>query len=92
MAKNTKIFKTYSDPGHGWIAVKISLLERLGIADKITPFSYMRGKTAYLEEDCDATRFVMAYKETFGVLPQYTQNKHTNGQERIRYYARYTRT
>ena len=44
----------YTDPGHGWFAVKTALLYRLDIEDKISPYSYTRGKTAYLEEDCDA--------------------------------------
>ena len=47
----------YQDPGHGWIAVKRQWLHALGIADKITYFSYQRGSTVYLEEDCDMTLF-----------------------------------
>ena len=47
----------YSDPAHGWYAVPVSELVRLGIADKITTYSYISadGLTAYLEEDCDAS-------------------------------------
>ena len=56
-----KTFKKYSDPGHGWLAVKRKLLTDLGIADKITSYSYQRGATVYLEEDCDATTFIEAY-------------------------------
>jgi hypothetical protein len=43
--------KFHEDPGHGWLCVKIAELEALGIADKITGFSYMRKQSAYLEED-----------------------------------------
>lgn len=43
----------YSDPGHGWGAVERSVLEDLGILDKITPYSYQRNNMVYLEEDCD---------------------------------------
>lgn len=50
----TKVFKHYSDPSHGWVAVKRELIESLGLAEKITVFSYEKGKTAYLEEDIDA--------------------------------------
>ncbi len=50
----TKVFKHYSDPGHGWVAVKRELIESLGLAEKITVFSYEKGKTVYLEEDLDA--------------------------------------
>ena len=52
-----KVFRAYTDPGHGWIAVKRNVLDILNIADKITPFSYQKGHTVYLEEDCDASLF-----------------------------------
>ncbi len=48
----------YSDPGHGWLAVKRQTLIDLGIADKISGYSYQRGDTVYLEEDSDAGLFV----------------------------------
>ena len=44
----------HSDPGHGWLAVKLSEIKMLGIETDISEFSYIKGKTAYLEEDCDA--------------------------------------
>lgn len=50
----TKVFKHYSDPGHGWVAVKRELIESLGLLKEITPYSYCKGKTVYLEEDVDA--------------------------------------
>jgi ABC-type transport system substrate-binding protein len=53
----------HSDPGHGWLAVKVKLLDKLGLIDKITVFSYLRGKTAYLEEDLDAGTFMSAAKD-----------------------------
>ena len=52
----------YIDPGHGWLAVKRTELEALGIADKITPYSYQKGRTVYLEEDQDAYTFIEAKK------------------------------
>ncbi len=52
----------YSDPSHGWLKVPIAELKRLGIANKISRCSYMRGKFAYLEEDADATLFVNTKK------------------------------
>ncbi len=54
------MYKFYSDAGHGWLAVKRAELVHLGIADKISHYSYQRGKTVYLEEDCDATAFCEA--------------------------------
>lgn len=43
----------YQDPGHGWAKISIKKLQELGIADKISHYSYMREDQAYLEEDCD---------------------------------------
>ena len=51
-------FKFYADAGHGWLAVKRDLLIKLEILDKITHYSYQRGKTVYLEEDCDMPLFL----------------------------------
>lgn len=48
----------YSDSGHGWLAVKIADLAKLGIKNQITGHSYKYGKTAYLEEDCDALLYL----------------------------------
>ena len=59
MAKEFTV-KFYSDPGHGWGAVKIQKLYELGIADKISSFSYQKGGTVYLEEDCDMHQFLCA--------------------------------
>ncbi len=43
-------FHYYSDPGHCWLKVRISLLEELGIADQISSYSYVMGEWAYLED------------------------------------------
>jgi len=63
MATIKKYF--HSDSGHGWLAVKRSEVEKLGIADKISGFSYQKGKTVYLEEDKDMATFKTAL-ETAG--------------------------
>ena len=57
-----KNYVFYEDPGHGWLRVPTLELVKLGIADKITPCSYIHpsGKWAYLEEDCDLTTFLIA--------------------------------
>lgn len=55
-------FTLHSDPGHGWLEVPRGLLDTLGIAGDISTYSYIRGDTAYLEEDCDASRFVEAMR------------------------------
>lgn len=43
----------YSDPGHAWGKVKRQVLSNLGIADKISRYSYQYKDNVYLEEDCD---------------------------------------
>jgi hypothetical protein len=43
----------HNDGGHGWVACKKDLVIALGIAGSISRYSYQRGGTAYLEEDCD---------------------------------------
>ena len=72
------VFTFHTDPGHGWLEVPMSLLRDLGIADKVSSYSYMRGDSAYLEEDCDAGLFVQAFLERFGSRPlidsTYTHN------------------
>ena len=49
MAKSkTNVVKfIHSDPGHAWLAVKTRELSELGIADKISQYSYVKGKTTY---------------------------------------------
>lgn len=57
-------FNYHTDAGHGWIAVKRKLLDDLGIADKISNYSYMKGQTVYLEEDQDAALFTNVLKDS----------------------------
>jgi antirestriction protein ArdC len=58
-----------SDPGHGWLVVPVSDIATLGIAQDISPYSYLspRGGKAYLEEDGDAPRFIEAYAQHYGL-------------------------
>lgn len=52
-------FKFYADAGHGWLAVKRDLLEKFGLLNNVSHYSYQRGKTVYLEEDDDASMFLV---------------------------------
>ena len=56
-------FTHYTDPGHGWVEVPRALLHELGIADKITGYSYQRGEDVFLEEDCDLSTFARAMEK-----------------------------
>ena len=82
-----KTITVYNDPGHAWGAVKISELQALGIADRISTYSYQRGKTAYLEEDCDLSVYLAALKAA-GHEIQFKE-KHTNNRSPIRSYQSY---
>jgi hypothetical protein len=85
-----KTYKFYADPGHGWLAVKISELMNLGIITQISTYSYMKGSTAYLEEDCDAALFFNAYKDKHGTEPKHNYS-HANKRSPIRSYDSYNR-
>lgn len=69
---NTLKLKSYTDAGHGWIAVKRDVLQAWGILDQVTHCSFQSktGKTVYLEEDCDATLF-MNQAKTRGVQVEF---------------------
>jgi len=66
-----KIYTYHEDPGHGWLEVPREMLTRLNIADKISEYSYQRGKSVFLEEDGDMGHFFTAYKERYGCDPAY---------------------
>lgn len=46
----------YQDPGHGWVAVPLTLLEAWSF--RPSRYSYRDGSVGYLEEDCDAAAFM----------------------------------
>lgn len=78
----------YQDPGHGWVKIPIKTLVRLKIAHKISNYSYMRDKYAYLEDDCDlSTLYAAADKVGISIsLKEYNTNK----QSKIRSYDNYS--
>lgn len=59
----------HTDPGHGWLEVPKAELKYLGIEDKISSCSYVKGDKVYLEEDCDAWEFISVFKHLYGTLP-----------------------
>lgn len=78
--KGPRTYYYHQDPGHGWLAVKLADLEALGIRSQISGFSYVNGKTAYLEEDRDMGIFLWAYSEVNGeypkILARFTEHSH----------------
>ena len=81
-------YTIYEDAGHAWIKIPLIELITLKLINEITPFSYIRGKFAYLEEDCDLSTFFKAYHEITGKLPKYRTC--VSNLSRIRNYASYT--
>ena len=86
MARYQRKFTFISDPGHGWLKVPIKLLQQLGIAHKITAWSFQRTPYAYLEEDCDMQLFVRAYEKQFGHKPDDGTYTHSSKSSKIRSY------
>lgn len=82
----------FTDPGHGWLKVPLEELKALGIADKISSFSYTNGVYAYLEEDCDMPIFLAAKFGKEFVYDDYKDQlttSHTDKTSRIRSYESY---
>ena len=86
MAKKISI-KVFADPGHAWARIPKAKLVALGIADKISPYSYMNGANAFLEEDCDLSVLVVALRDR-GYEIKFNES-HANKQSKIRNYATY---
>jgi len=82
-------FVFYSDSGHGWLEVPVSLLKELGIQYDISRYSYLSKchNYAYLEEDCDYTRFAIAMEKA-GRKFSYTE-VYKDGDSHIRQYTPY---
>lgn len=83
-----KTFNVYSDPGHGWARVPLTVLHYLGIENDITSYSYQRGLYAYLEEDCDLSLFIKAFRERTGSNPVFRETS-TDRYSKIRGYSQY---
>lgn len=84
-------FTFYTDPGHGWLEVPRVELIRLGIADKISSYSYESsdGATVYLEEDDDAGKFIEAFKAAGGTV-ELAENNSPRSDSPVRSLPHYT--
>lgn len=77
----------YNDPGHAWCKVDRALLADLGVLDKVSSYSYVRGSAVYLEEDCDASLLIAALRAR-GIEPEFVEH-YSDGDSPIRGYARF---
>jgi hypothetical protein len=86
MTKKISI-KVFADPGHAWARFPKARLLTLGIADKISTYSYQKGENAFLEEDCDLSILISALRVR-GYEIKFNES-HTNRQSKIRNYSTY---
>lgn len=79
-----RTFTVYSDPGHAWIKVPEADIKAVGLkAADFTRYSYIDKGHMFLEEDCDAGKFLDAFKRVHGVEPRQAV-RHCNSQSRVR--------
>lgn len=65
---NTLTF--HSDSGHGWLEVSdLDLADLHATPKDFSGYSYRKGSRYFLEEDCDAPKFISLYKAKYGVNP-----------------------
>ena len=75
----------HADPGHAWLEVPIDTLKEVDPELQYSHYSYRNGANAYLEEDCDAPRFLrLANKH--GIIVSITE-RYTDGEHHIRNFA-----
>ena len=79
----------YEDPGHGWLAVPLELLDRLQLLDRVSHYSYLRGRLAHLEEDCDASLFLATARQA-GLAITFRDVTCADRHSRIRNYDPYS--
>jgi len=84
--KEIKI-KVFGDPGHAWARFPKARLAKLGIADKITPYSYQNGVNAFLEEDSDLSTLIDTLQAK-GFKVKFDET-YTNKSSKIRGYCSY---
>ena len=86
------IFHCYSDPSHGWLKVQRKKVESLGIAARISSYSFQRGDWVYLEEDIDAGIFLNEFKTMNPNKTVVLRSHNSNKSSRLRNYDRYVNT
>lgn len=77
----------HTDPGHGWLEVDRRELESMGIDTDISHYSYQHKNKVYLEEDCDAGKYLKELDKN-GV--KYRFNEKYQANTPIRNYESYS--
>lgn len=61
----------HQDPGHGWLEVSQADITDVGLSYvDFSSCSYTNGQKLFLEEDCDMSLFLRAYKAKHGKEPE----------------------
>jgi len=68
----------YVDPGHGWLKTTIETLEKYGISEKISGYSYREGDNVWLEEDSDAPKLINALRERGIAMKMHVHQRNTS--------------
>ena len=80
-------FTCATDPSHGWLIVTLADLAAVGLTEAdISPYSYRNGDCAALEEDCDASTFIEAYRAKTGRTPAF-KDRYAQNRSRVRSWA-----
>jgi len=80
-------FDFISDPGHGWLKVNTRDLFALGLTPAdFSSYSYRRGDDLYLEEDCDASLFIVRYRERTNSNPKFRERVAREKRSKVRSY------
>lgn len=82
--------KWICDPGHAWLKVPLKALFKSGVANQISSYSYLRGHHAYLEEDSDAGKYLLAIGYYNTPATKEIALSHTNKRSKIRSYKSYS--
>ena len=79
-----------SDASHGYLHVPIAILAHLNLRiGDFSSYSFTDFHKVYLEEDCDASKFLNAWEKFCDVdMHQYVREIHTNGDAECRSYQR----
>lgn len=65
-------FLFITDPGHGWLVCNIDDANAVGLSIyEFSSSSFVQDGVLFLEEDCDATLFVLAYEAAIGQKPTF---------------------
>ena len=87
-----KIFTLHTDNGHGWLRVTIAEITMLRFhVNDFSRYSYRKNDDLYLEEDCDAGKFLTAYQRMYNLQPTIHVENY-NGSSPIRRYRRIKET